>query len=80
VGPDTFADTGACADPALAAEARELISAAAGHVAHQARAGLTREATSLDTDVMADLLAAPTGPQSAVDGLPIASAVRTRVA
>ena len=76
----TFGATGACTDPELAQEARELISAAAGHVAHQARTGLTREAASLSTDVMADLLAAPTGPQSAVDGLPIASSVRTRVA
>ncbi|GIG55204.1 NADPH-dependent FMN reductase [Demequina activiva] len=81
IAPDSFGEDDACGDDALTVGARELLSIAAGFVAHQSRTGIEREARTLpdalEPDVLVpDILEAATGPRSAVDGVPVVDEVR----
>lgn len=68
---DSFADDGACVDQDVRAEARDLLAATAGHAEHQQRARIV-DAASMHDDVVSEILAAPHGPASAAEGVPIA--------
>ena len=76
ITPDSFGEDDACKDDALMIEARELLSISAGFVAHQSRTGLEREARTLPDVLVPEVLEAATGPQSAVDGVPVPAEVR----
>lgn len=76
--PGAFDSTDLCLDEHLREEARDLVTATVGHAAHQSRARIV-DADSMTDDVVTQVLAAPPGPVSPATGVPVASAVRTRL-
>ncbi len=75
--PGAFSEDDTCIDEFLRMEARDLLAAAVGHAAHQARARIV-DADSMTDDVVTEVLSASRGPVSPVDGLPVAFTGRTQ--
>ncbi|MFV0632585.1 NADPH-dependent FMN reductase [Demequina sp.] len=87
VEDDSFDESGSCVDNALRGDAIELLSIAAGFVAHQTRAGIVRghlaavESSLVgDDSIVTQVLAAAPGPESPRLGVPTAPLPRPSVA
>lgn len=69
--PEAFDHAGSPVDADLVAEARDLMSAAAGLAVHERRAATAR-ATTQTLDPVAEVMAAPPAPASPADGIRVA--------
>ncbi|WP_062079372.1 NADPH-dependent FMN reductase [Demequina globuliformis] len=69
--PEAFDDSDTPVDADLVAEARDLMSAAAGLAVHERRAATARAATQT-MDPIAEVIAAPLAPISPADGIKVA--------